>query len=114
MRKSFGVKPCMYPMPVLILGSYDENGNANAMNAAWGGIIDSDKIIISISGGHKTTKNIHKTNAFSVSFATRSTLTACDSLDALMLVEIVCEGNVSKGDIISITSLASSSLAIAT
>lgn len=78
MRKNFGVKPWMYPMPVLILGSYDENGKANAMNAAWGGIIDADKIIISISGGHKTTKNIHKTNAFSVSFATRSTLTACD------------------------------------
>ena len=78
MRKNFGVKPCMYPMPVLIIGSYDENGNANAMNAAWGGIIDSDKIIISISGGHKTTKNIKLTDAFTVHFATKEQVIACD------------------------------------
>lgn len=78
MRKNFGPKPYMYPMPVLILASYDENGKPNAMNAAWGGIIDSDKILISISGKHKTTKNIKHTNAFSVSFATKETYVACD------------------------------------
>ncbi|MBS7217051.1 MAG: hypothetical protein KH032_07365 [[Clostridium] spiroforme] len=26
MRKNFGVKPWFYPLPVLIVGSYDENG----------------------------------------------------------------------------------------
>lgn len=78
MRKNLGIKPYMYPMPVLILGSYDENGKANAMNAAWGGIIDQDKILISISGGHKTTINILKTKAFSVSFATCDHVVSCD------------------------------------
>lgn len=34
MRKNFGAKPFLYPQPVMILGTYDENGNANAMNAA--------------------------------------------------------------------------------
>lgn len=38
MRKNFGSNPFMYPMPVLIIGSYNEDGTANAMNAAWGGI----------------------------------------------------------------------------
>ena len=38
MRKNFGAKPYLYPQPVMIIGTYDENGNANAMNAAWGGI----------------------------------------------------------------------------
>ena len=34
MRKYFGVKTYLYPMPVLIIGTYDEEGIPNAMNAA--------------------------------------------------------------------------------
>ena len=37
-RKNFGAKPYTYPQPVFIIATYDENGNADAMNAAWGGI----------------------------------------------------------------------------
>ena len=36
MRKDFGSQTWMFPMPVLIIGTYDENGKPNAMNAAWG------------------------------------------------------------------------------
>ena len=50
MRKSFGVKPLIYPQPVLIIGTYDKNGIANAMNAAWGGISEENEI--SIAGFH--------------------------------------------------------------
>ena len=35
-RVNFGAKPLMFPQPVLIIGTYDENGVPNAMNAAWG------------------------------------------------------------------------------
>ena len=34
-RKNFGAKPLTYPQPVFIIATYDENGNADAMNAAW-------------------------------------------------------------------------------
>lgn len=34
-RINFGSKPFLYPMPVLIIGTYDESGVPNAMNAAW-------------------------------------------------------------------------------
>ena len=37
-RKNFGAKAYSYPQPVFIIATYDENGNPNAMNAAWGGI----------------------------------------------------------------------------
>lgn len=43
MRKNFGGNPFLYPMPVLIIGTYNEDGTANAMNAAWGGICDNKK-----------------------------------------------------------------------
>ena len=40
MRKNFGTKSWFYPLPVLVIGTYDENGNPDAMNAAWGGLYD--------------------------------------------------------------------------
>ena len=59
MRKNFGVKPWFYPLPVLIVGSYDENGQADAMNEAWGGLYDANLVELCLSSGHKTTKNIN-------------------------------------------------------
>ncbi|MBB5182761.1 flavin reductase family protein [Catenisphaera adipataccumulans] len=68
MRKDFGGKPFMYPQPVLIIGTYNEDGTANAMNAAWGGICGADRIIIDLSM-HKTTENILREKAFTVHMA---------------------------------------------
>ena len=78
MRKNFGSKTWLYPMPVFIVAAYDAEGNANAMTAAWGGIYTDDKIGICLSEGHKTTKNILETKAFTVSIATVSQITPCD------------------------------------
>lgn len=65
-------------MPVLIVAAYDAEGRPNAMNAAWGGVFTDDHIGICISEGHKTTKNILATRAFTVSMATVEQLAACD------------------------------------
>ncbi len=80
MRKDFGKKTWMYPLPVLIVGTYDENGNADAMNAAWGGIYDTDTVVLCLSADHKTTKNIRAKGAFTVSFADEAHTAACDYL----------------------------------
>ncbi len=78
MRKDFGAQSWLYPMPVLIIGTYDKSGTPNAMNAAWGGMYDTNKIIICLSDDHKTTENIKETGAFTVSFATVGTVEQCD------------------------------------
>ena len=65
-------------MPVLIIAAYDEEGVPNAMNAAWGGMFTDEHIGICISQGHKTTKNILATRAFTVSMATAEQVVACD------------------------------------
>ena len=78
MRKNFGAKPMLYPMPVLIIGTYDKNGVPNAMNAAWGGISEEREISICVSEGHKTTKNIIETRAFTVSIADAENVVAAD------------------------------------
>ena len=76
-RVDFGAKPLLFPMPVLIIGTYDENGVPNAMNAAWGMISDFKEISISLSE-HKTTANLAVTGEFTVSIATEDTVVACD------------------------------------
>lgn len=78
MRKNFGAKPFTYPQPVFIIAAYDENGTPNAMNAAWGGISEMHEISICISEGHKTTANILKRKAFTVSMAEVGQVVACD------------------------------------
>ena len=64
--------------PLFIIAAYDENGLPNAMNAAWGGISEMNEISICISEGHKTTANILKRKAFTVSMAEAGQIIACD------------------------------------
>lgn len=78
MRKNFGSNSWLYPMPVLIIATYDEQGRPNAMNAAWGGIFTDEMIGICLSERHKTTQNILSTRAFTVSMATAEQVVACD------------------------------------
>lgn len=78
MRKNLGAKPILYPMPVLIIGSYGEDGTPNAMNAAWGGISEEKEISICVSDDHKTTANILKRGAFTVSIADKENVVAAD------------------------------------
>lgn len=77
-RKNFGAKPILYPQPVFIIGSYDAKGIPDAMNAAWGGISESNEISMCLSAGHKTVKNILERKAFTVSMATVDTVIPCD------------------------------------
>lgn len=76
-KVDFGAKPLLFPMLVLIIGTYDKDGVPNAMNAAWGMITDFGEITISLSE-HKTTENLAETGAFTVSMATEDTVAACD------------------------------------
>ena len=78
MKKNFGKQTFLYPMPVFIIATYDENGNPNAMNAAWGGTHDTNQIGICIAPEHKTAANLLKRKAFTVSMADAAHVIACD------------------------------------
>ena len=78
MRKDLGVIPAIYPMPVLMVSAYDENGVVNVMNAAWGMICDMDKIALFIDDEHKTTQNKRKVKAFTVSIADKDHMDVAD------------------------------------
>ena len=80
MRKNFGTKAMCYPMPVFIVGTYNEDGTPNAMLAAWGGISEESEITICVDSRHKTAANLLARKAFTVSMATAETMVACDYL----------------------------------
>lgn len=65
------------PEGVFIIATYDENGVPNAMNAAWGIQSDYTEVTFFLAK-HKTTENLKKTGAFTVSFGTQSTVVISD------------------------------------
>ena len=69
MKKELGIIPAVFPMPVLMVGTYDEDGTVDVMNAAWGQICGMDKITLCLTETHKTVKNLKKTGAFTVALA---------------------------------------------
>lgn len=78
MRKDLGVQPAIFPMPVLMVAAYDENGTVGVMNAAWGMISGHDKVALFIDEDHKTTKNIRAVKAFTVSLADKDHMDVAD------------------------------------
>ena len=78
MKKNIGVVPAVYPMPVLMVASYDANEKVNVMNVAWGQICDMDKIILFIGEGKKTWLNIQQSKAFTVALADEAHVDVAD------------------------------------
>ncbi|MBR1551240.1 MAG: flavin reductase family protein [Muribaculaceae bacterium] len=78
MRKNFTKNPVVTPLPVLIIGTYDENGVPDAMNVAWGGQCSERHVAINIGHVRKTRDNITLKRAFTVSFATKGTMVQAD------------------------------------
>lgn len=77
MTKDFKPGAWFLPQPVMIIGTYDEDGTPNAMNAAWGGQWDYKDIMISL-GSHQTTLNLDRCGDFTLAFATRDTMVSAD------------------------------------
>ena len=73
----FGKKAWLLPQPVLVIGTYNGDGEPDAMTAAWAGQWDAGEIMISM-GRHATTMNLDINGEFTVAFATAKTMAASD------------------------------------
>ena len=69
MKKELGVHPYLFPMPVLMIATYGEDGKVDVMNMAWGGICAQNMVALNIDEDHKTSENIKKRGAFTLSIA---------------------------------------------
>jgi len=69
MKKNIKTTEAIFPMPVLMIATYNEDGTIDVMNAAWGTMLERDHIILNLDENHKTVKNIKERKAFTVSIA---------------------------------------------
>lgn len=69
MRKKLNITEGIFPMPVLMVATYNEDGSVNVMNAAWGTMQERDHVVLNLTETHKTVQNIKAKGAFTVSIA---------------------------------------------
>ena len=69
MRKNIKTTEGIFPMPVLMISTFNPDDTVNVMNAAWGTMLDRDEVLLNLTETHKTVKNIKERKAFTVSIA---------------------------------------------
>lgn len=69
MRKNIKTTEAIFPMPVLMIATYNEDGTVDAMNAAWGMMLERNYVVLNLTETHKTVQNIKERKAFTVSIA---------------------------------------------
>ena len=69
MRKNIKTTEAIFPMPVLLIATFNEDDTVDVMNAAWGMMLDRDKVVLNLTESHKTVENIKKRGAFTISIA---------------------------------------------
>lgn len=78
MRKKLNITEGIFPMPVLMIATYNEDGSVNVMNAAWGTMQARDIVALNLSETHKTVENIKARGAFTVSIADTAHMAEAD------------------------------------
>ena len=66
------------PMPALMIGTYNEDGSVNVMNAALGTMQERDIVALNLTETHKTVQNIKAQGAFTVSIADAAHMVEAD------------------------------------
>lgn len=78
MRKNLNITEGIFPMPVLMVATYNEDGSVNVMNAAWGTMQERGNVVLNLTETHKTVKNIKARGAFTVSIADAAHIVEAD------------------------------------
>lgn len=76
-KQDLGAKGIIFPGAVLLIGTFDADGTADVMNAAWGGQCGPRHIALNLSH-HKTTDNLEIKKAFTIAFGDTAHVAASD------------------------------------
>ncbi len=69
MKQEIKTKSAIFPMPVLLIATFNDDGTVNVMNAAWGTMLDRDVVALNLDASHKTVENIRKRKGLVVHLA---------------------------------------------
>lgn len=78
MRQKIKITEGIFPMPVLMIATYNEDGSVDVMNAAWGTMQERDTVALNLTESHKTVKNIKARGGFTVSIADAAHMVEAD------------------------------------
>ena len=78
MKKQIKNTEAIFPMPVLLISTFNEDGTVDVMNAAWGTMLDRDLVLLNLSSEHKTVKNIKARKGLVVHLADAKHVTEAD------------------------------------
>lgn len=78
MKKNVNNAKAIFPMPVLMIATYNEDGSVDVMNAAWGTMYDYDKLVLNLDDSHKTVKNLLQRKALTVGLADKEHMVQAD------------------------------------
>lgn len=68
MKKSMGINNLIFPNPALVVGTYDQKGEPNAITLAWGGVASSgpESVSIAVRPSRYTYEALQRTKAFTL------------------------------------------------
>lgn len=69
MKKLIKTTEAIFPMPVLLISTFNEDGSVDVMNAAWGTMLERDQVALNLTETHKTVQNIKARKGFVVHIA---------------------------------------------
>ena len=69
MKKEIKTTEAIFPMPVLLISTFNEDGTVDVMNAAWGTMLDRNRVALNLTETHKTVQNIKERKGFVVHIA---------------------------------------------
>ena len=69
MKKQIKTTEAIFPMPVLLIATFNEDGTVNVMNAAWGTMVSRDIVALNLTETHTTVQNIKARKGFVVHIA---------------------------------------------
>lgn len=78
MKKDLGVKPYTFPMPTLMIGTYNDDDSVDVMMMAWGGVCAEDMVALNLEADHKTVANLRKRKAFTLAVPSIETMKESD------------------------------------
>lgn len=79
-KKDLGAQPYTFPMPTLMIGTYNDDDSVDVMMMAWGGVCAEDMVALNLEADHKTVANLRKRKAFTLAVPNVENIEASDFL----------------------------------
>ena len=69
MKQQIKTTEAIFPMPVLLISTFNSDGSVDVMNAAWGTMLDRDMVALNLTETNQTVQNLKARKGFVIHLA---------------------------------------------